>query len=63
MPTYFKLRDFEKRFDSMSIDELKQWKVYWTEHAQRMGSAKIQQLAMKRVHKIEGKIELKAKES
>ena len=60
MAYFFKLRDFEKRFDSMTVVELKQWKIYWTEHAQRL-APKIQKQAMKRVYKIERAISLKSR--
>jgi hypothetical protein len=61
MAYFFKLRDFEKRFDSMSVDELKHWKIYWTEHAQQL-APKIQKQALKRVHKIERSIALKSRD-
>jgi len=60
MAYFTKLRDFEKRFDTMSVAELKRWKIYWTEHAQQL-QPKIQKLAMKRVHKIERSIEIKSR--
>jgi hypothetical protein len=31
MRTFSKLKDFEKRFDTMGVDELKLWQVYWTQ--------------------------------
>ncbi len=34
MAYFKKLRDCESRFDKMSVDELSQWKAYWTQHAQ-----------------------------
>jgi hypothetical protein len=34
MSRFQKLKDFERRFETMSVDELKQWKIYWTQHAQ-----------------------------
>ena len=38
MAYFFKLRDFEKRFDTMDVEELKRWLVYWTDHAQQFSS-------------------------
>jgi hypothetical protein len=61
MAYFHKLRDFEKRFDAMSVQELKHWKTYWTEHADQL-APKIQKLALKRVHKIDRAIELKSRE-
>lgn len=62
MANFNKLRDFERRFDTMSVAELKSWKIYWTEHAQRL-APKIRKSAMKRVHKIEGAIELRSRQN
>ena len=59
MAYFYKLRDFEKRFDTMSVEELKRWKVYWTQHAQRL-VPKIRKQAMKRVYEIEKAIERKS---
>jgi hypothetical protein len=39
----------------MPAEELRQWKKYWTEHAQTLGP-KVRKEAMKRVHKIDKKI-------
>jgi len=49
------LKDFERRFDTMSVEELKRWKAYWTDHAKRL-APKIQKPALKRVYKIESAI-------
>ena len=57
MAYFFKLRDFEKRFDTMDVEELKRWQVYWTQHAQGL-APKIRKIAMKRVHEVERAIEL-----
>ncbi len=61
MAYFFKLRDFEKRFDTMDVEELKRWLVYWTEHAQQL-APKIRKIGMKRVHEIERAIELKSRD-
>ena|SRR5450759_2736027 len=53
---FYKLRDFEKRFDTMGVEELKRCQVYWTQHAQGL-APKVRKLAMKRVHDIERAIE------
>jgi hypothetical protein len=50
------LWDFEKRFDTMGVEELKRWKTYWTQHAQSL-APKVRRQAMKRVHEIERAIE------
>ena len=46
------MRDFEKRFDTMGVEELKRWQVYWTQYAQGFLAPKVRKLAMKRVHRI-----------
>ena len=56
MAYFFKLRDFEKRFDTMGVEELKRWQAYWTQHAQGL-APKVRKLAMKRVHEIVRAIE------
>jgi hypothetical protein len=56
---FYKLRDFERRFDTMDVDELKRWKTYWTQHAQGL-APKIRKQAMKRVYEIEKAIEGKS---
>ncbi len=59
---YFKqLRDFENRFGTMTVEELKQWKIYWTQHAQGL-APKVRRIAMKRVHEIEKAIQAKLPE-
>ena len=52
MATFTKLQDFERRFDTMSVEELKRWEAYWTQHAQGL-SPKVRKQAMKRVYDIE----------
>lgn len=61
MAYFYDLRDFEKRFDAMSVEELKRWKTYWTQHAQGLGP-KVRKQAMKRVYDIERAIERRSKE-
>jgi hypothetical protein len=56
MAYFFKLRDFEKRFDTMGVEELKRWQAYWTQHAQGL-APKVRKIAMKRVYEIEKAIE------
>jgi len=56
MSRFQKLDDFERRFDTMAVDELKQWKDYWTRHAQQL-APKVRKQAMKRVYDIERAIE------
>ena len=60
MSRYKPLEEFERRFDKMDVVELKRWKAYWTDHAQRL-APKIQKLAMKRVHMIESAIKQREK--
>ncbi|HEX3988560.1 MAG TPA: hypothetical protein VHZ30_03955 [Verrucomicrobiae bacterium] len=50
------MQDFERRFDVMTVSELKRWKTYWTQHAQGL-APKIRKQAMKRVFEIEKAIE------
>lgn len=52
MSRFQALKDFERRFDTMDVDELRQWKKYWTQHAQQLGP-KVRKQAMKRVYDIE----------
>ena len=52
MSRFSKLREFERRFDTMSVAELKSWKAYWTYHAESL-APKIRRQAMKRVYEIE----------
>jgi hypothetical protein len=56
MAQFYKLQDFERRFDVMTVSELKRWKTYWTQHAQGL-APKIRKQAMKRVFEIEKAIE------
>jgi hypothetical protein len=56
-----KLDDFERRFDTMTVEELKQWKDYWTWHAQQL-APKVRKQALKRVHDIEKAIEKRARD-
>ncbi len=62
MAHFRQLRDFESRFDMMSVDELKQWKTYWAQHAQGL-APKVRKLAMKRVYAIENAIQLRSQEN
>jgi hypothetical protein len=55
MAQFYKLKDFERRFDAMDVSELKRWKIYWTNHAQRL-APKIRKQAMKKVYDIEKEI-------
>ena len=59
MAFFSKLRDFEKRFDTMGVDELKRWLVYWTQHVQGL-APKVRKQAMKRVYEIEKSIQRKS---
>jgi hypothetical protein len=61
MAYFFKLRDFEKRFDTMDVEELKRWQIYWTQHAQGL-TPKDRKSAMKRVHEIKKAIERKSRD-
>jgi len=56
MSRFQALQDFERRFETMGVDELKQWKEYWTRHAQQL-APKVRKQAMKRVYDIERAIE------
>ena len=58
MSRFKTLEDFERRFDAMSVEELRDWKQYWTRHAQGLGP-KIRKQAMKRVYDIDKAIERK----
>lgn len=60
MAYFVKLRDFEKRFDTMSVDELKRWEIYWTQYVQSM-APKGRKLAMKRVYKVQRAIEVRSR--
>ena len=52
MSRFAKLQDFERRFETMRVDELKRWRTYWTQHAQGL-APKVRKQAMKRVYDIE----------
>jgi len=56
MSRFQTLNDFERRFETMGVEELKQWKTYWTQHAQGL-APKVRKQAMKRVYDIEKAIE------
>ncbi len=56
MSRFQMLNDFERRFDTMGADELKQWKQYWTRHAQGL-TPKVRKQAMKRVYDIDKALE------
>jgi hypothetical protein len=58
MSRFQALHDFERRFDTMDVDELRKWKKYWTYHAQQL-APKIRKQAMKRVYEIDKAIEHK----
>jgi hypothetical protein len=62
MSRFQKLDDFERRFDTMAVDELKQWKDYWTRHAQQL-APKVRKQAMKRVYDIERAIEMRTQDN
>src|SRR5690242_16880606 len=57
MSRFQELEDFERRFDTMDLDELRKWKKYWTHHAKQL-APKIRKQAMKRVYEIEKAIQL-----
>ena len=46
----------------MSVDDLKQWKTYWTKHAQSL-APKVRKLAMRRVYAIENAIQMRSQEN
>ena len=52
MGKFRKLVDFESRFPTMDIAELKDWRAYWTWHAQWL-APKVRKAAMKRVYEID----------
>jgi hypothetical protein len=52
MASFQALKDFERRFETMSVKVLKQLKTYWTEHAQCL-APKVRKQAMKRAYDIE----------
>jgi len=61
MSQFWELRDFERRVDTMSVDELKRWQTYWTRHAQGL-APKVRKQAMKKVYDIEKAIERRSGE-
>jgi hypothetical protein len=44
--------EFKTRFESMDVEELRRWKVYWTQHARHL-QPNIRKEAMKRVVEID----------
>jgi hypothetical protein len=60
MSQFRELRDFERRFDSMDVAELKRWKTYWTQHAQLL-APKVRKQAMKRIHEIDKAIQARSR--
>jgi hypothetical protein len=56
MSRFQALDEFERRFEAMGVDELRQWRGYWTRHADQL-APKVRKQAMKRVHEIEKAIE------
>ena len=62
MSQFHQLKDFERRFDTMAVDELRQWKEYWTRHAQQL-APKVRKQAMKRVHDIDRAIERRGQQN
>jgi hypothetical protein len=62
MSRFQALADFERRFNTMDVDELRQWKKYWTQHAQQLAS-KVRKQAMKRVYEIDKVIERKVQQN
>jgi hypothetical protein len=62
MSQFHQLRDFEQRFDTMGVEELREWKEYWTRHAQQL-APKVRKQAMKRVYDIDKAIERRAQQN
>jgi hypothetical protein len=62
MTNFHQLQDFERRFDTMTVDELKRWKKYRTQHAQGLGP-KVRKQAMKRVYDIEKAIRRRSQDA
>jgi histidinol dehydrogenase len=62
MSRFQALEDFELRFDTMDVDELRKWKKYWTQHAQQL-APKVRKQAMKRVHDIDKAIERRVQQN
>lgn len=56
------LEDFEARFATMGVDELRQWKSYWTTHAEFL-APKVRKEAMRRVHEIDKAIHRRLSEA
>ena len=61
MSRFKKLREFEERFEKMTVEELERWKIYWTQHADGL-QPKIRKLAMKRVYDIDKAIQRRSSE-
>jgi hypothetical protein len=61
MGRFKELEEFEQKFETMTLDELRTWKKYWTEHARHL-APKVRKLAMKRVLQIDKKIKTIAQE-
>ena len=62
MSKFQELEDFERRFDTMGLEELRQCKKYWTKHAQQL-APKVRKQAMKRVYDIDKAIERRLQEN
>lgn len=56
MSRFKKLQDYKKRFDTMDVAELKDWRDYWTYHAQQL-APKVRKQALKRIREIDEAIE------
>jgi hypothetical protein len=52
MAKFKELEEFESRFETMNVSELRHWKDYWTQYA-RLLAPKVQKEAMRRVHRID----------
>ena len=52
MSRFKTLKDFEQNFEHLTLDELREWEKYWTQHAQFL-QPNIKKEAMKRVHMIQ----------
>ena len=61
MSRFQALDDYERRFETMRVDELRQWKNYWTRHADQL-APKVRKQAMKRVREIERAIEKRSQD-
>ena len=62
MTEFWELKEFESRFETMDVRELRRRKDYWTQHAQSL-APKVRKVAMKRVHRIEKAIHNRLSES